>query len=420
MNIIRMIVWYALLVLVMDRAVVRAQQFRGPQRDGHYDGTGLLKQWPEAGPPLKWTATDLGRGCGSAALAQGQIYVNGRLPEDANEILTVLDTDGKPLWRVSHGLGWPKGFPGSNSTPTVVGDRVFLCSGLGQVTGVDIKQRSRSWTVDVNTVFSGHPGPWGVVESLLVVDDSVIVSPCGTKTTLVALDTRTGATRWQSPSLGDKGAYVSPVFTEWGGHRMIVTMTSRSILAVDVADGQLLWSYPYSDMDHMDHPMTYMINTVMPIVHQGRIFVTSGYDHWAVLLEMQPDGQGVKLVWKDRTLDNHHGGVVLVDGCLYGSNWVSNRKGHWVCQDWATGKVFYETEWQGKGAIVTADGWLYCLSESGIMALVKPGQSAFEVISQFQIPEGKGPYWAHPTIAQGMLYIRHNDRLYAYDLKAKP
>ena len=368
-----------------------------------------------------WTVTDIGWGNGSASVSQGRILVNGHLQDDPNEILTALDAQGKILWWVSIGKGWPTGFPVSNSTPTIVGERAYTSTLMGQVSCVDLASQSVTWTVDVNEIFKGMPGPWGVVESPLVVDGQVIASPCGKVTTLVALDAATGQTRWQTESLGDKAAYVSPVLTEWAGYKMIITVTARTVLAVDSSNGRILWTYPYGEMDHMDHAMTYMINAVMPIVHEDRIFVTSGYDHWGVMLKMQEDGQGVELVWKDRTLDNHHGGVVLVNGCLYGSNWIGNRNGHWVCQDWNTGEVYYESEALHKGSIITADGLLYCLSEKkGNMALVKPERAGFEILSQFQLPQAKGPFWSHPTIADGILLIRHGDQLHAYDIKSAP
>jgi outer membrane protein assembly factor BamB len=137
------------------------------------------------------------------------------------------------------------------------------------------------------------------------------------------------------------------------------------------------------------------------------------------MLQLAKDGRAANVVWVDPTLDTHHGHVVLVDGHLYGSNWINNSKGNWVSLDWLTGKVDYEMDWFTKGSVIAAEGMLYCYEErQGNLALVRATPKGFDVISSFRITAGEGPHWAHPAISDGRLYVRHGDVLMAYDIRA--
>ena len=272
--------------------------------------------------------------------------------------------------------------------------------------------------MDAFNKFGGHFATWEIAESLLLVDNKIIYTPGGDKTTIVALDKGTGETVWMSESLHDSTAYVSPLLVHYKNKKMIVNVTANYIFGVDARNGKFLWTYKYSDLERPTwHPNAPVINTNTPLYHDGQLYVTSGYNHVGAMLRLSPNADEVTLVWSDSTLDNHHGGVVLVDGYIYGSNWINNSNGNWVCLDWNTGKPMYEKRWNTKGSIIAADGMLYCWEERrGNMALVKPTPKDFEIISSFRVRQGSGPHWAHPVIHEGILYIRHGDVLMAYDI----
>ena len=137
----------------------------------------------------------------------------------------------------------------------------------------------------------------------------------------------------------------------------------------------------------------------------------------AVMLTLAPDGKSVSVKYLDHTFDNHFHGVVLVDGYLYGSNWYNNSKGRWVCMKWSTGEIKYVDQWKTKGNILFADGLLYVYEERGTVGLVKPDKNGFEVISSFRIREGKGPHWAHLTIYDGKMLVRHGEALMVYSIR---
>ena len=137
-----------------------------------------------------------------------------------------------------------------------------------------------------------------------------------------------------------------------------------------------------------------------------------------VLLALDVEGRkcSVREVWRSKELDNQHGGLVLLDGYVYGSSHV-NSGGRWAAIQWTTGKVMYLERGVGKGSLTYADGMLYTLSENRVVGLVRAVPDRHEVVCEFKIPEGgDGPTWAHPVICRGRLYVRHGDFLYAYDI----
>ena len=390
-------------------------QWRGPNRDGHYPETGLLRQWTEQGPSLKWSAEGLGDGWGSASVSPTGIFLVGSI--DKQDHLIKLDAQGNVLWKKAYGPAWVKSWPGARCTPTVVAGRVYVTSGQGHVVCLDAQSGDTIWSLDGLKTFGGEQVAWGTVESLLLTDGKVFFTPGGTSTAMVALDMTTGQVVWQSESLNDRVSYASPILVESGNKKGVINITREYIFCVDVSSGQILWRYQYSQLPHSDRHKGLYINCISPIYRHGHLFVTSGYDHTAVMLKVLPNHSGVEEVWQQREFDTHHGGVVWLGDYLYGSNWLSNAKGNWLCVDGRTGEIKYNKAWETKGSIIYADGRLYCYEQKdGHVALVRPTPQDFNVVSSFQITLGDKQHWAHPVIHDGTLYIRHGNVLMAYDI----
>lgn len=274
--------------------------------------------------------------------------------------------------------------------------------------------------MDAYSKFEGEWDIWGTTESLIYHEEKIIYTPCGHRTTMVALDANSGETIWESRSLPDSSAYASPVLINYKGREMIVAVSSNYIFTVDPKNGDIIWTKTYSAIDPpTEHPDNPLQNTNTPLYHDGQIYVTSGYDHVGVMYQLNEDGSDATLLWKDSTLDVHHGGVVLVDGYIYGANYLNRRHGNWCCIDWVTGETMYEEEWICKGSIISADQKLYCYEEkNGNIALVEATPNEFKIISTFQPTKTRWPHWSHLVIRNGTLYIRHKDVLMAYNIKS--
>jgi outer membrane protein assembly factor BamB len=388
-------------------------RFNGPNRDNRSSETGLLKSWPEGGPKLLWASpVDLGGGFSSVSVANGTIYTTGIV--DRQEHLFALDLVGKLKWKKPYGPGWTRSHGGARSTPTIYDGRAYVFSGSGRAVCFDAADGELKWAIDTFKTFGGRNISWGVAESPLVFDDKMICTPGGKDASVVALDRKTGATTWTTKGLSDRAAYCSPLLIDEPERRLIVTVLSHHIVGIAPDDGKVLWQHPYHGQCAA-HPNT-------PIYHEGSVYVTSGYNEGGVKLKLSADGTRIETppAWTDKTLDTHHGGVVLVDGYLYGSSWRGNNNGNWVCVDWKTGKPTYDTHWRNKGSITFADGMLYCYEErGGTVALVKATPEKFDIVSTFSITRGSGRHWAHPVICDGRLYIRHGAALMAFDVKAR-
>ncbi|MHC1702652.1 MAG: PQQ-binding-like beta-propeller repeat protein [Tenuifilaceae bacterium] len=412
-----------LFIMISFAFNVSSQNFsewRGVGRTGVYNETGLLKVWPENGPELIWSNETLPSGYSSMSIANETIYLTGL--KDSMDVLVALDLNGTTKWQTVYGNAWVQSFPDSRSTPTVEGDKVYVSSGAGDIACINALNGKIIWEIDGMKKFEGRAGSWGYSESLLIIDNKLIFTPSGEKTTIVALNKLTGETIWQSKSMRDTIAHVSPLLVNENGKKLIITVTGTYLLVVDSDKGEILSSYNYAELKNEKSvkvwPGAPYTNTNTPIYKDHKIYITGGYDHAGAKFTLSKDFKTLTLDWTDETLDVHHGGVVLIDGYIYGSNWINNRIGKWCCIDWNTGKTMYEKEWKTKGSIIANEGLLYCYEEkTGFLALVKANPQDFEIVSSFKAPLGKGPCWSHPAINNGILYVRHGNALMAYKIK---
>ena len=394
----------------------KISEFRPENRTGVSSETGLLKSWPAEGPTLLWSNLELTKGNSSVSFGNNSIYITGI--KDADDVLYALDMKGKMLWQTVMGRAWTGSYPESRATPTVEGTKVYTCSGFGDLACIDGTNGKIIWTYKGSELNKGTYGNWGIAEALLIDGDKIYFTPGGPETTTIALNKTTGAVIWKSASLNDKPGYISPILINFAGKKSIVNASMNNIFAVDASNGEIQWKVAIEKPAEMRWDL---INCVTPIFSNGMVYFTTGYNCGAMMIKLADDGKSASVVWTDKVLDVHHGGVVLVNGYIYGANWLNNGDGNWCCIEWATGKKMWEEHWNCKGSIIAADGLLYIYDEKkGNVGLLKPNTEKFDLVSSFQITQGvAGPFWAHPVIHNGILYIRHTNALMAYDIKAK-
>lgn len=412
------LIFICLLLFVFTGAEAQEiAQWRGPNRDGVYPEKGLLKKWPDAGPSLKLKIEGFGKGYSQPVIYQNKIFIAG-LMKDSLDVISCYKMNGDQLWSKTYGHAWAKSYPEVRSTPTIENNCIYMVSGTGAVVCVDAETGNTIWSQEAHRNFHGEYNKWGIAESVLLTDKAALYVTGGSETTVVAFDKLTGKLLWKTKSLGGTRAYASSILIDWAGKKVAVATSANDIMGIDAANGEILWSYNLIQY----HPGESGKggNTITPIFFNGEIFTTSGYDHPATMFKLAKDGRSVTLKWKNDTLDTHHGGVVLVDGNLYGSNMQDLSKGKWVSVNWNTGRTNWEKDWYTKGSIAAADGLLYCYEErQGHVALVQPDTKDFKIISTFKVNGGDGPFWAHPLIYDGMLFLRHGSALMIYDVKGK-
>jgi outer membrane protein assembly factor BamB len=433
--------------LTLSAASFDWPQWQGPDRDAISKETGLLQKWPEAGPPLAWKVTGLGGGDSAPAIAAGRIFGMGNRGEDET-VWALSEKDGKEMWVTRLGAAVPQGMTqskeGPGGTPTVDGDRLYVLGMGGSLACLQAADGKVVWQLNLVTDFGGVVPTWSYRESPLIDGDKLICTPGGDDALLVALDKMTGRTLWKSrmpggseagsaapagPGGGGRGGrggprsgagYASVIAIDFEGQRQYVQLTANALIGVAASDGKFLWRY--------DRPANRMgINCSTPLYHDGRVFAASAYGAGggAVKLSKAADGSiKAEEVWFSRNLENHHGGVVLVDGALFGSN-GGNGGGYLICLDFKTGEVLWNERDQDKrrvpkGSVAVADGRLYYRTEDGTVILIEPSRKEYLERGRFMQPDRtRPPAWAHPVVANGKLYIRDQDALFCYDVKAR-
>ncbi len=403
------------MMIVVHVGTLEAQnaQWRGPNRDGIFPDTQLLKEWPAEGPEILFSTEGIGKGYSSTVATENMIFATGT--KDSTEYLTALDYTGKIIWQKPYGRSWNKSFPEARCTPTVEDNRVYVHTGMDKVSCFNAKSGEEIWSVDLHEKYQSSWDMFGVSESPLIVDNMLITTPAGETTTVIALDKMNGELVWKSESIGAKRSNMAPIAINHCGKKYFITCTQTHVLGVDIDNGKILWTYLYNLLDKNGENSTILANT--PVYQDSCLWISNGWDAKSVMLEITPDGQSVSEKFSDQTFDNQNHGVVVVDDFVYGSNFTGRNSGKWVCMNWKTGEITWIADFHNKGPILSADGMLYCYEEKrGNMALVKADPKEFKVISSFQVKEGKGPHWARPSIYFGKLLVRHGDVLIAYRL----
>ncbi len=407
-----------IIFMVIKTSFVLAQnvtQWRGSERNGAYLEKELLNDWPVTGPEMLWSFEGLHPGYSSLCIVDNVIYTTGK--KDSMDVCIALELKGKILWETEYGRAWNGSFPDARCTPTYNNGKLYLSSGYGDVACIDAKTGALVWQIKGMEKWDIRFWTWGCAESLIVLEDMVIFNPIGNKTTTVALNKEDGEVIWESESIHDSMAYVSPVVVEHANKKIMVNVSASNIYGVDLQDGEIVWIFNYYDLytgksKNADFPIS---NCNSPLVHDNRIYVTSGYDHCGVMLALKHGGTAVEQVWTDTIMDTHMGGVVKVGDYLYGSNWINNAKGNWVCLDWNTGAVQWEETWNSKGCIIAVNDKLILYDEKrGEVALTEASPEYFKLLGSFKVPLGKGRHWSCPVVQNGVLYIRHNNALMAY------
>ena len=384
-------------------------EFHGPRRDNISPDTGLLKQWPKDGPALLWKYAECGRGYPTVTIADGMLFSAGDFADA--EMLIALDLDGKLLWKAENAKSWKGAMPGARAVPTYDAGVLYHLNPTGRLAAYEAKSGKEVWAVDLKKEYDAQFGTWALAENVLIDGKTLFCAPGGTKGRIVALDKATGKVLWANTDVSDRAAYCSPILVTVGGKRQLVTAMQKTIVSVDAKTGKLLWTHQHETKNDQ--------NVTSPIYWDGRLFASSGHGTGGRLLALSPDGASVTEAWLNKDLDNCHGGVVLRDGCFFGSGCRLFGKG-FVCVDFATGKTLYNEKSLGKVSITYADGMLYCLSDRARMSLVEANRTACRIVSQFDLPkESRELCLSHPVVCGGRLYVRHWNNLYVYDVRAE-
>ncbi|GIW97917.1 MAG: hypothetical protein KatS3mg111_1250 [Pirellulaceae bacterium] len=415
-------------------------QWQGPERNAISREEGLLQQWPDNGPPEAWRATGIGRGMGGVAVADGRIYTTGDIDGTA-WLFALNEANGELIWQAKIGRGGEVGRiftpAGPRATPTVDEDRVYILSQHGDLVCFSTDGQE-VWRINLVQDHGGIVPTWGYSESPLVDGEKLICTPGAPDGTLLAVNKMTGQTIWKSDvpaaverssQQGDFGrrrrrgnvgrgqesgaSYSSAIVVDFANHRQYVQLTATTLAGFSAEDGTLLWRYD---------PVAAQISCSTPIYHDGYVFASSAYDGGGGLVKLSTNANGhveADEVYFTTYMRNHHGGLILHDGCVYGAA-GGNEGGFLVTMDFLTGDILWRERRAPKGSLAFADGRLYLRAEGGTMILIEPNREQYIERGRFEQPDrSEEPAWTHPVIANGKLYLRDQDLLLCYDIAAQ-
>jgi len=382
-------------------------QFHGPDRMNVSPDKGLLKQWPKEGPKLLWQYEKCGTGFATVSIVDGRIFTSGDFGK--TQKVLALDLDGKLLWETENGASWRGPYPGARTTPTYSDGAVYQMNPHGRLASYDAKTGKELWAVELQKVFGAAPRRWAMAENVLVEGKFLYCCPGGAKGRIVALEKATGKTVWANTEIPQTSAYCSPIMITHNGVRQLVNLMAKSVVSVDVKTGKLLWSHK--------HITKHDQNVTSPLFVNGLICVSSGHKTGARILKIAADSRSVKEVWFNKQLDNCHGGLLLVDGFLYGMGCRMSPLGM-VCVNAKTGKTAWSFRPLAKISLTYADGLMYGMNNRGRVWLVNADSEKCEIVSQFKLPRlSRAETLGHPVVFGGRLYLRNGTALHAYDVR---
>ena len=387
-------------------------EWRGPDRNGIYAESNLLKQWPEEGPEELWFLEGIGDGYGSPVIEDGLMYISGGM--DSTAWLHCISIEGELIWKVPFGTEWMVNFPGSRSAPTIVDELIYVGSGMGNLYCLQKEDGKILWSKDLAEDFQGILPRFGHSESALVDGDRVFWTPGGKEHNVVAMDRISGEVLWSNPGFGERSAYHPPRVITFEGQKILFTMSAYHMMGLDVKDGSLLWSLELGGVEPGKRGPGMGDTHANTILYEdGDIYSVTGDDgNFGQKLQLTNGGKAVEEVWLNPDFDSYMGGIVKVGSYLYGGG----TKKPWLMSIDADSGILTDSLEAGRGAVIEADQMLYYYNFKGDLKLVAYEEGKLSEVSSFKITRGSKEHFSHPVIDNGVLYLRHGDVLMAFNL----
>ncbi len=402
-----------LLILATQATLVLAQDaddwpsFRNAARDNKSFDKNLADRWPSGGPKLAWKISGIGEGYSSVSVVGDFIYTMGNIGN--TEYLIALNrADGSEAWKTRSGNAYREGQGnGPRGTPTAADGKVYSLGGNGDLTCCDAKTGELKWRKNILSDYGAKNIAWGISDSVLVDNGTVVCTPGGSRASVVALDAETGRAKWTCKIPGNPQAgYASPMIANIGGVKQYVIFESQGVVGIRARDGFGMWGHKQSSNG--------TANCATPLVVRNYVFCSSDYGTGAELLELRSSSGKTRSqqVYFTKDMKNHHGGMVIDNGFVYGTN-----DGILTCLELESGRIRWR-ERSSKGSVVFADGHIVHRSERGPVTLFEATANSYVEKGRFDQPQRSGrPAWSHPVIAGGKLFLRDMDKLLAYNVR---
>jgi len=383
-------------------------QWRGPERNGIYPYTNLLVEWPESGPKLLWRFDSLGPGYASVAATSEKIYTIGT--NDSISYVYAFNKTGEIIWKKSLGKEWMINWPGMRSTPLIYNGLGYVLNGYGQLFCFDAENGNTKWTKEIVKEFKTPVPQFGLCENLIADGDKLFCTTASSEASVVALNCKNGDLIWKSEGFKDDSTtYSSPILIELGGKKFFINETKKALISVNTETGRLAWKFEIKGF-----PISHT-----PVFKNGYLFTVNTWKNGSVMLKISDDGLSYSEVWRNKEFDPQQGDVVVLGDKIYGGGYGGNR---FMGVDWNTGKEFFADSTRADVInVISAENLIYTYDlRGGAVKLLKPIDNGVEKRGEFRILGGTVQlHCSHPVIKDGVLYIRHDNSLFAYDIAKK-
>jgi len=389
-----------------QKEITEIVQWRGENRDGVYNETGLMKEWPDS-LSLLWEYNELGNGYASPIITKSAIYIQGEV--DSINFLFAFSLNGEKLWETEIGGEWTESFPGARSAPTFYNDTLYVTAGMGMLACIDAKTGDKIWKIDMPKKFGARNTRFGFTESLLVDSLHVYCTPGGIDTNVVALNRRTGEVIWVCKGEGEIPSFTSPRIIKLQNRRLLLTFTKKYLLGIDAETGYMLWSH----MQEGPSEALLDVHCNTPLYENGYIYYVTADGNGAVKLKLSEDGSSITEIWRNEAFDDLQGGFIKIGKYIYASSY---RKKQWQVLDSDNGTIVDSIKY-AQGVTIYADSMLYLYNDKGRLALAKPDGPTISIVSEYRIKKGTKEHFSHPVINNGILYLRRGNTLMAFNIK---
>lgn len=389
-------------------------EFRGEERKGIYNETGLLKEWPEDGLELIWSYDSLGLGYGSPVITDKQIFIQGEI--DSTGYLFAMNLDGELEWKMAYGPEWTGAYRGVRSAPTVINSEVYVSSGHYKVFCFDTKTGTQKWMRSFKNDTIDKFGPFGLSESIIGDEEKVYLLPGDVDTNVVAMDRLTGEIVWTNEGMKERPAYHHPQIIKLANRNILVHFSAYHMMGFDTETGELLWKHEQTNIPvEKRGPGWGDVHSNTVLFEDPFIYYVEGAGNGTVKLKLSSEGDSIQEIWTCPEFDGFFGGFVSLGDNFYTGG---GSKPRLYRLNKESGEIT-DTLNAGTGAIISAENLLYYYNQKGYVMLIDPMQEKMEEISKFKITKGSKEHFAHPVINKGVLYVRHGEFLFAYLIKEK-
>ncbi len=385
----------SILLCVLEAPRLRAEdwyRWRGPNLNGISTESDWSSDWSGGEPKIAWRA-DVGTGFSSFVTQGNRVYTVGYA--DALDTLYCLDvTDGKLLWQYAYPATLDdRDFEGGpTSTPTIDGDQLYWLSRPGALFCFQAASGTLVWSKQVAEEAAVRLPGWGFSAAPLIVGDQLIVNIGESG---AALNKHDGNLLWSSQN--KEAGYGSPVPVQRGDATEVIFASSRAYIGVDLATGKQHWVERWLT--------SFGCNAADPIVHEGKMFLSSGYNRGAALFQLTDDKP--QLIWKSKEMQNQLHSSILFKEHLYGIDGNMEAGGRLRCLDWATGELKWSVDDLRPGGLALAGGRLMVLTDAGELFIASAAATGFQAEARGQVLDGK--CWTVPVLANGLLFCRTVD-----------